>query len=435
MPVPRQSIRLNHEIRRLAFPALLTLAADPLVSLIDSAFVGRIGTNALAALGVNAAIFSIAFVAFNFLSYGTTPVVAEAFGAGDEAKIRRGVTQAIVLAVGLGVVSMVMLLVGRDTWLAILQTPAEVADDARTYLSIRAFAAPAVLIIMAANGAFRGKQDTVSPLRVTLVLNVINLVGDAVLIFGLGLGIAGAAVATTIAQWVGALWFLRLLAADWVGFRAINRDELRVFVAAGWAIVVRTGALLAALTVATAMAGRAGSNALAAHHVLMQIWLLLTLLLDSLAVAGQAMVGRFIGASEPDRADAAVRTLALWGVGTGVVLGGLILASGALLGPVFGLSDEVAALAIAIIPFVAALQPLGGLLFVGDGVFLGASRFRFLAVTTVGAALAAALVFWLMADRGDLLGVWLGIAALLIGRLVPQVVSYARRGTVVGQSG
>lgn len=430
LSVPGQGA-VNRQIARLAVPALITLAADPLVSLIDTAFVGRLGTASLAALGINAAIFSVAFIGFNFLAYGTTPLVAKAWGQRDAGRVARTITQALGLAVGLGVLAAAVLFFGSKRWLAVLQTPAAAYEEALTYLRIRAMAAPAVLIITAANGAFRGRQDTLTPLKVTVWLNVLNVGGDALLIFGLGWGIAGAATATVIAQWFGALWFLRLLAPDWVGMKAARRDEVMTFLSAGWAILIRTGALLAALTAATASAARIGTPAVAAHQIVMQIWLLLALLVDSLAVAGQAIVGRLLGEGNETLVPTTVRQLTLWGLLVGTFLAGALLLVGALLEPIFGVTPQVAELAKGIIPFVAAVQPLGGVLFVGDGVFLGASRFRFLAGTSLVAGFGSIGVIWLLdGTRTDLLGVWLGIGTLLILRLIPQVVSFARHGTV-----
>lgn len=423
---------MNRRIARLAIPALGTLAADPLVSLIDTAFVGRLGTVSLAALAINAAVFSVAFMAFNFLAYGTTPLIARAWGRNDQASVARTTTQALVLAVGLGLLATSILLVGSHQWLAVLQTPPEAFPEAMTYLRIRALAAPAVLIITAANGAFRGRQDTLTPLRVTLGLNLANVIGDAILIFGLGWGVGGAATATVLAQWLGAVWFLRLLAPHWLGFGAVKGRDLLPLLSAGWAILIRTGALLAALTVATASAARIGTSAVAAHQIVMQIWLLLALLVDALAVAGQALVGRYLGEGDELMVAKVVKRLTVWGLVSGLGLALILLAIGPLLEPVFGVTPEVAALAVGVLPLVASLQPLGAVLFVGDGVFLGASRFRFLAVTSALASMGSIAVT-LMFDgrRTDLTGVWIGVSVLLALRMIPQVLAYARHGSVV----
>lgn len=425
---------MNRQIARLAIPALGTLAADPLVSLIDTAFVGRLGTVSLAALAINAAVFSVAFMAFNFLAYGTTPLIAQAWGRHDQASVARTTTQALVLAVGLGLLATSILLIGARQWLAVLQTPPEALPEALTYLRIRALAAPAVLIITAANGTFRGQQDTLTPLRVTLGLNLANVVGDALLIFGFGWGVGGAAAATVIAQWLGAFWFLRLLAPRWLGFSAVKGRDLVPLLSAGWAILIRTGALLAALTAATASAARIGTSAVAAHQIIMQVWLLLALLVDALAVAGQALVGRYLGEGDELMVATVVKQLTIWGLVSGFVLAIALLAMGPLLEPVFGVTPQVAALAIGVLPLVAALQPLGAVLFVGDGVFLGASRFRFLAVTSALASVGSiAVTLSFDGRRTDLTGVWIGVSVLLVLRMIPQVVAYARHGSVVAQ--
>jgi len=416
---------------RLAVPALGTLAADPLVSLIDTAFVGRLGDEALGALGVNGAIFALAFFAFNFLAYGTTPLVAGAVGAGDRDRADRTITQAMVLALVFGAVAVFVLEVGARWWVAGLQAPAEVVDEALVYLRIRALAAPAVLMIIAANGAFRGYQDTVTPLRVTVGLNIVNLVLDPVLIFGLGWGVAGAATATAVAQWLGALWFVWLLRGSWLGIKTVRRHEMIAFLQIGWTISVRTASLLVALAVATATAGRIGTEAVAAHQVIMQLWLLLALTVDALAVAGQALVGRYVGEGNPAAVEQIVRRLAGFGLAAGVVLSGVLMAVRPFLGAWFGIDGAVESMAVGVLPLVAAIQPLGALLFVGDGVYLGAARFRFLAWGTAAAATAAipVMVVWGV-TRTDLIGVWIGMSVLLAVRVIPQVLDHAWRGSV-----
>lgn len=423
---------VNRSIARLALPALGTLAADPLVSAIDTAFVGRISPEALAALGVNSAIFALAFFAFNFLAYGTTPLVAEALGRRDFGAADRTITQAMAVAVGFGLVSLLVLEVGAEWWVRLLQAPEAVQAEAVIYLRIRALAAPAVLVIIAGNGAFRGLQDTVTPLKVTLGLNLVNLVLDPLLIFGAGWGIAGAATATAIAQWVGALWFVGRLRTRWRGMRSVQRGELFGFLSIGWTITLRTASLLVALAVATATAGRIGVDAVAAHQVVMQLWLLLALTVDALAVAGQALVAKAIGEGDTAAIEAIVRRLAFFGLGAGVVLAIGLLAIRPWLGVWFGIDAAVEALAVGVIPLVAAMQPIGGLLFVGDGVYLGAARFRFLAWgTAAGGAVAIALLLGWAGSRSDLVGIWTAVAAMVAVRLIPQVVQHARRGSVL----
>ena len=195
---------LNRSILRLAIPALGTLAIDPLLTLIDTAFVARIGVTELAALGVDAAIISIAFFGFNFLAYATTPLVAQALGRGDPDRAKRWAEDAVVLALGLGVIAAVITVVAAPSFVSWMGADADVAGPAVSYLRIRAIATPAVLLVTAGHGVFRGHQNTTTPLVVAAVVNGLNIVLDPILIFGFDFGLQGAAAATVVAQSIGA---------------------------------------------------------------------------------------------------------------------------------------------------------------------------------------------------------------------------------------
>ncbi|MEJ2481952.1 MAG: MATE family efflux transporter [Gemmatimonadota bacterium] len=270
---PNDSRRgLDREILGLALPALGALAADPLVSIVDTVFVGRLGVVPLAALGINASIFSMAFVLFNFLAYGTTPMVARAMGRGDREAAGRVVVQALVVALLAGAVAVLSLQAFAGPIVSAMGAEGELKDATLSYLRIRAFAGPAVLLVTAGHGAFRGYHDTRTPLLVTLGLNLVNLLLDPLFIFGFGWGLEGAALATLIAQWVGALWFVDLLLrrrSEELGIEARlpAMRELAPFLRVGGELVIRTFALIGTLTLATAIATRVGTLAVAAHQV------------------------------------------------------------------------------------------------------------------------------------------------------------------------
>ncbi|MEL6615322.1 MAG: MATE family efflux transporter, partial [Bacteroidota bacterium] len=249
----------DREIAALALPALGALAADPLVSLIDTAFVGQLGAEPLAALGVCTAVFGFAFLAFNFLAYGTTPLVAAAIGRGDREATSRLVWHALALAVGAGLAATVLLQLVAVPVLQVMGARGPLLDEALVYLRIRALAAPAVLIVMVGHGAFRGYRDTRTPLWVTLGLNAVNLALDPLLIFGLGWGLAGAAWATVIAQASGAVVFVALLLRGTVSTPAVQRQRLswavlRPLVRIGGDLALRVALLVGTLTLATAIA-------------------------------------------------------------------------------------------------------------------------------------------------------------------------------------
>lgn len=410
---------MNRQILRLAVPALGSLAADPLVSLVDTAFVGRLGDSALASLGVNAAIFGVVFFLFTFLAYGTTPMVAGAEAGGDDLEARRVISAAGLVALGLGVVSVLVLQVGAGWFVDLIQTPVEARPDALVYLRIRALAAPAVLFILVGNGAFRGRQDTATPLRITIVFNLVNLILDPVLIFGLGWGLAGAALATTVAQWFGAAWFLRLLRKDWVG-SSEARPAIGRLARAGRDLTIRTTALLGALTVATAMAARAGVEVVAGHQVVSQLWFFTALVLDSLAVAAQALVGRLVGIGDRQQLEALTIRLVAWSFGVGLAIAAIFAGLLPLLPGWFGASEAASAEIRSALPLLVAVQPIGALVFIGDGLYIGASRFRFLTISTAVAGALTVLYYFVVAPS-SLASVWWGIAILLTVRLAFQV--------------
>lgn len=416
------SRRFDREIVGLALPALGTLAADPLVSLVDTAFVGRIGPLELGALGVDAALFALAFFLFNFLAYGTTPRVASALARGDRDGAGRTVVQALVLAAGLGLsMTLLLQLLGKQA-LALMGAGVELLPPALEYLRLRALATPAVLLILAANGAYRGFQDTHTPFFVTLGLSLVNLVLDPIFIFVLNLGLTGAALATVIAQWLGALTFLWLL---FVRDRSrLGHDlalprlaELRPLLQIGWELTVRTLALVLTLTLATAIATRLGVTKVAAHQVASQVWLFLALVVDALAIAAQSLVARYLGMGRPAAAMAVSDRLLLLGLVAGCGLGLGLWLNRVALASTFTADDEVIRAVLALFPFIALMQPLNAVVFVWDGIFMGALEFRYLALATVASSAAAALCLLLVIplDWG-LSGVWWGMIALMGAR-------------------
>ena len=429
----------DRDILRLAVPALAGLAADPLVSLIDTAFVGQLGRVPLGALGVNTSIFSMTFVVFNFLAYGTTPRVGRAVGDGDRAEAGRAVVRALTLAVLAGTGALVALQLLAGPILRLMGASAELMGPALNYLRIRALAGPALLLITASHGAFRGYQDTRTPMVVTIGFNVVNASLDPLFIFGFGWGLAGAAAATAIAQWLGALVFLGLLLGTrrealgvplaWPSLRS-----LVPFLKVGRDLLLRTGSLVGTMTLATAVAARVGTAAVAAHQVAHQLWLFLALVVDALAVAAQALVSKHLGAEDPDAARAVSDRLFQWGLAVGLVLGiGFFLIRPVL--PSFFTDDPATVAALLdVYLFVALLQPLNGLVFVGDGIYMGAEEFPYLAKAMIGTALAAAAVLGLVVPMGwGLTGVWWGIATLMVGRLLTLAGPYLR-GRLFGKA-
>ncbi len=256
---------------------------------------------------------------------------------------------------------------------------------------------------------------------VTVAISLLNLVLDPLLIFAAGWGVAGAATATAVAQWLGALWFLALLGRSRrrgdIPWSFPRFDQAGPLLRAGRDIGLRTFALVGFFTLATAQAARVGTAAVAAHQVASQLWLLLALAVDALAIAAQAMIGLASGRGDRFEVRRSSIRLLWWGAGAGVVLGALVAITADPLISLFGAGPAVSAELATILPVIALMEPLSALVFVGDGIYLGASRFAFLAVTTVAAAvIASAVVLGAVAIGWGLIGVWVGIVALVVAQ-------------------
>jgi putative MATE family efflux protein len=417
-------LRSPHDraIAALAVPALGALVADPILSLVDTAFMGRVGTQALAALGVAGAVFAVAFFVFNFLEYGTTTAVAAAVGRNDLGEAGRATVTAMVIAVGAGCGAAVALIVAAGPVVRTFVTDPAVRTGAITYVSIRALAAPAVLVVRAGHGAYRGYHDTRTPFRVALGINAVNLVLDPLLIFGMGWGIAGAAWATLAAQYAGAATFLALLRRGGgrfglvPGTRPVMR-EVTVFVRVGRDLAIRSGALLAAFTMATAVAARISDTAVAAHQVLFGVFIFLALALDALAIAAQAMVGSALGRGDRVQArEVADRVLGL-GLAVGLGLTAALAGLEPLLPGWFTTDPKVRDAIRSAYPILVVSQPVAAAVFAWDGVFIGAGDYGYLAVSTLGAAGASLGMLAGVTTWGwGLPGVWWGIGVLLVGR-------------------
>lgn len=413
-------------IAALAIPALGTLAIDPLISIIDTIWVSKLGTSSLAAIAIASAVFGAVFAVLGFVHVTITPLVAGEVGRNNLPQAG-GVTKgAFVVSVGIGVVVAGVAVLLAEPVVELFGASGDVLAQAVSYLQIRMLALPAMLVAMVGHGVYRGHQDTRTPLYVTIAMNVVNLVLDPILIFGLGMGIVGAAWATVIAQLIAATAFLVLMFGrdrSKLGLNGRIGDargiEVSTILVKGWPMMVRSMALLFALTATTVAAARIGVAEVAAHQIAFQLWLFLAFVLDSLAVAAMAMIGMDLGRKDTAAArDLAHRMLAL-GLMMGAVLGlGLAIVEPFLAG-LFSADVPVSEGLSSIVWIVVLLQPITALVYVWDGIAIGASAFRFMAVTMVCGAAVTVLCLALIGDT--LTGVWLSIGALSVSRLAASL--------------
>jgi putative MATE family efflux protein len=417
----RISSEWDREIFRLAVPALGALVAEPVYVLSDTAIVGHLGTPQLAGLAVAAAILVAGYSVFIFLAYGTTAAVARLFGAGDEREATHQAVQGVWLAVAVSVPVTLVGLVLAGPLVRGFGASGAAAGYAESYLRISALGVPAVLVTYAAVGWLRGRQDTTTPLLVAVGSAAVNLALEIVLILGLGYGVGASAASTVLVQWAAVAVYLvgmgRRAVVLHVGLRPVGRAVGRL-ARVGLDLLVRTVALRLALTAATAVAARLGPAQVGAHQIAFELWNTLALALDAIAIAGQALVGRLLGAADAAGARAATRRMIELGLAFGVVVGLVLLALHGVLPRAFTDDPLVLHLASFVLLFAAVLQPVNAVVFVLDGVLMGAGDMRYLAVTMVAAAaLFLALAAVLAATGAGLGWLWAAIGVLMLARL------------------
>ncbi|MET8814544.1 MATE family efflux transporter [Streptomyces sp. NPDC004549] len=419
---PATRRRHDREIVALAVPAFGALVAEPLFVMADSAIVGHLGTAQLAGLGVATALLTTAVSVFVFLAYATTAAVSRRVGAGDlPAALRQGM-DGIWLALLIGVAVIAVVLPLAPDIVRLFGASATAAPYATTYLRISALGIPAMLTVLAATGVLRGLQNTRTPLYVAVGGFVANAVLNALLVYPAGLGIAGSAWGTVIAQWGMAAVYLFVVVRGARRHKASLRPDLagiRASAQAGVPLLVRTLSLRAILMIVTAMAARLGDADIAAHQIVLSLWSLLAFALDAIAIAGQAIIGRYLGASDTRGAREACRRMVQWGIAAGVVLGVLVVAARLLFLPLFTGDPVVQDVALPALLMVALSEPICGIVFVLDGVLMGAGDGPYLAwamVATLAVFTPVALLVPVMG--GGLTALWGAMTLMMTVRLL-----------------
>ncbi|MEV4313451.1 MATE family efflux transporter [Actinocrispum sp. NPDC049592] len=425
---------VDRQIVKLAVPALGVLTAEPLYLLVDTAVVGHLGAVPLAGLSVGAIVLAQIATQMSFLTFGTTARAARLHGAGRRADAVAEGVQATWCAVLIGLVLLVAGQLFVSPIAHALTGDVQAADAAIGWLRIALFGAPMILITMAGNGWMRGVQDMRRPLRFVLVGNGISAALCPLLVHGFGWGLNGSAIANVAAQLISAGLFVRALIAEGVPLAPVAA-ALKAQFGVARDLVLLGLAFQSCWISATAVAAHTSTAAVGAHQVVFQLWMFLALVLDSLAVAAQALIGAALGADDSDRARRVAWQVTRSGLAFGTVLAVLFAALAEVLPHVFTSDPGV----LAEIPnawwFFVALQPIGGVVFALDGVLLGAGDAAYLRnATMVAAALGFLPIVWASLSFGwGLAGIWSGLSAFLLVRMV-SVVSRLRSGrwAVVG---
>ncbi|MBL7253607.1 MATE family efflux transporter [Paractinoplanes lichenicola] len=418
---PRPGVSAR-KIASLALPALVVLAAEPLYVLVDTAVVGHLGPVPLAAVAVSGSVMSVAAWLGTLMSYGTTGRAARRFGAGDRAAAVAEGVQASWLALGVGVLVALLAQPLAGPLARALSGDPEVAGAAAGWLRIAALGAPGLLLAAAGNGWMRGVQDTRRPLIFVLGANVLSAILCPVLVYPVGWGLTGSAVANVVAQTISGCFFLYALVRETKQLRP-NPQIILLQLRLGRDLLIRGGAFQACFLSATAVASRFGVASVGAHQIGLQLWFFSALALDAVAIAAQSLVGAALGGGSAEEATAVARKVTIAGGLSGIAVA-LLVAAGAGSIPGWFTPDEgVHAQAAIIWPWFIGLMPFAGVVYALDGVLIGAGDVRFLRNITLAAALLGFLpAIWIayFFDLG-LGGVWAGLALLILIRFATTV--------------
>ena len=413
---------LDRRILDLAVPALGALVAEPLFVLVDSAVVGRLGTVPLAGLSLASTVLTTVVGLCVFLAYATTASVARLLGAGDRPRALRSGMDGMWLAAGLGVLLATALELAAPGLVRALGAPEQVVPDAVAYLRWSAPGLPGMLVVLAATGTLRGTLDTRTPLAVAALGAVLNAALSVTLVLGLGLGVAGSGAGTALTQ----LAMAGVLAGRVVtGARSAGvtlrpgRDGLLSGLRSGTPLLVRTVSLRAAILLSAWVAAGLGTVTLAGHQAVAALWGLTAFALDALAIAAQALVGHALGAADPALARAVVGRVLRWGTAAGAVLGLVVGLTAPWTARLFTDDPAVHSAVTAALVVVAVMLPMGGWVFVLDGVLIGAGDGRYLAAVgmltlVVYAPAALAVHAWAPVGTGGLVWLWIAFAGLFM---------------------
>ena len=409
------------QIFGLALPALGVLAATPLYLLLDTAVIGRLGAFELAALAVGTTVQSTVTTQLTFLSYGTTARASRLFGSGRRADAVAEGVQATWVGLGVG------LLLATVVWLFATPIGLALSGDAATaaaaaqWLRIEAFAIPLTLLIMAGNGWLRGIQDTKRPLYFTLA----GVIPGAILIPILvgQFGLPGSAMANVVGIGITSTLFLLALRREHAGSWRPRWEIMKRQLVMGRDLILRSLSFQVAFISAAAVAARFGTSSLAAHQILLQLWNFITLVLDSLAIAAQALTGAALGRGTVGVAKQVGKKVTAYSAIFATALGAVFALGAGLIPRIFTTDGEVLASISTPWWLMIGMIILGGVVFALDGVLLGAGDAAFLRTITIASVVGGFLPgVWLslLLDAG-LTGIWCGLVAFIVIRLVAVV--------------
>lgn len=425
MSAEQGALSVTHrKVWLLAGPIILSNISVPLVGAVDTAVVGHLpGPEAIGAVAIGALIFSFLYWGFGFLRMGTTGFVARAYGVGDWQGLADTLLRVLILALGLGLLTIALGGGVIDIALYLLDSSVEVEGLAASYAHIRIWSAPAVLCVYAFTGIFIGLHDTRSAFVLQLVLNLTNVLLDFLFVLGLGWGVDGVALASVLAEYLAmAVGFLLLRGhlaralADYDRSRLFDRNALLRLFTANTNIFIRTLCLLFAFSYFTAMGAKQGEVILAANAILLHLHSIMAYGLDGFAHAVEAMAGSAYGAGRRRLFRRAVALTSVWGFLIAVLTGLAYWVFGDAIIALFTSIDEVSDTALVYLPWMVVAPLVSIWSFQLDGVFIGTGHTREMRnAMIVSLALYLGLLQWLLPAYGNH-GLFLGLMLFMLIR-------------------
>jgi len=426
----------RQRVLALAASALVVVAAEPLYVLVDTAVVGHLGPVALAGLGIGSAVLTLVVIAGTFVEWGTTGRAARWYGAGDRAAAVNEGVQASWLAAMLGIaIVLVSEILAHPLTAALAGANPITQRAAESWFRIAVLGVPGILLVLAGNGWMRGVQETRTPVRIVLTANGLSAIASPLLVYTAGLGLNGSAVANVGAQLVGSVLFVRALHRNATRGRRPQRAVMRQQLVVGRDLILRQVGFQVAFLTAAGVASRMGTAQIAAHQIGLQLWAFVALLLDSIAIAAQSLVGAALGSANIDTARATAWRVAFYGLWAGLACAAVIAAGWSVIPAAFTSSEAVRHQAHLLWPWFVGMLPLAGVVFALDGVLVGAGDVAFMRTITLVAAIGAFAPINLAALSfgWGISGVWAGLAAFVGVRFVGMMLrTRGSRWMVVG---
>ena len=431
----------DRQILHIALPSIVSNITVPLLGLVDVAIVGHLGSAAyIGAITVGGMLFNMAYWLFAFLRMGTSGLTAQAYGRGDRAETVRVLVRALGVALAIGVALVALSRPVADVAFRLIPCSPEVEASARVYFALLVWGAPAVLGLYGFAGWFVGMQNARFPMAVAITQNVVNIVASAALVFGLGWQVEGVAAGTLIAQYAG---LLMAVAGWWRGYRAdtrgvslrpvTDRAALSRFFAVNRDIFLRTLCLIAVTVCFTSSGAAAGDTVLAAHALLMQLFMLFSYVMDGFAYAGEALAGRYVGAADAAGFRRTVRRLFGWGLVLAVAFTLAYGAGGRTFLSLLTSETSVVDMAMAYLPWAVAVPLTSFAAFLFDGIFIGATATGRMLLAMAVASSVFFISYYLLTDTLGNHALWLAFLAYLGARSGVEALCHRAVAARVGR--